>query len=396
MNAGFSTAHQVISFTLKVTRKIRAILLPIDIQILTEAEWRQMSAIALLQLPQSIEQKPVDLAEYISANEAAEKLGRTRTDSRGHAVSSLRRLAWRRWPNRRQRGKSNGTSNDLTIRDWRAMAARTISFAELEQCSGQQRNLALQKLACVKEYRKVINGASPIEPKKAALIERLRDQFPTLRISRNSLTIGTVKAYEGMAALVDKRGGRQGTEASAEAWKAFEDLYLHQNQPTVRHCWRIVKKLPPKMAGDGFPIRNAGGNSMAKSRRKNRHFIGRPNSIEPNSHRTFRQHEESWRAGQRWVSDHKQMDFWVCWRSQIIRPWLTVWMDWRTRKIVGWTLSDSPNSSTILGSFGVAMRDPANFGGPAEIVCDNGRDFVERHVPRIDQARAAIENIAAR
>ena len=266
------------------------------------------------------------------------------------------------------------------------MAGGRSRSAELEQCSGRRRNLALQKLACVKEYRKVINGASPIEPKKAALIERLRDQFPTLRISRTSLHDWHCKAYEGMAALVDKRGGRQGTEASAEAWKAFEDLYLHQNQPTVRHCWRIVKKLASENGWRWISYSQCRRQLGSKIAAERAAFHRTPKLYRTKFAPFIPQHPESWRAGQRWISDHKQMDFWVRIGKKIVRLWLTIWIDWRTCRIVGWMLSESPDSSTILGSLRMALRDPSNFGGPEEVVIDNGA-LRQLHFPRFNQAR---------
>lgn len=50
-------------------------------------------------------------------------------------------------------------------------------------------------------------------------------------------------------------------------------------------------------------------------------------------------------------------------------------MDWRTRRIVGWQLSDGPNAQTILSAFRMGMLDEANHGGPGIVWIDNGRDY---------------------
>jgi hypothetical protein len=334
-----------------------------------------MSAIALLQLPQSIEQQSINLADYVSANEAAEKLGRNaggfrRTCREQLAALGVAILA---------ASPASGQMQWYVKRSYDPRLASdgraAISFAELEQYSGRQRDLALQKLACVKEYRKVINGASPIEPKKAALVERLREQFPKLKISRSGLYEWHLSAYKGIAALVDKRGGHQSQEASAEAWKAFEDLYLHQNQPAVRHCWKIVRRLATENGWRWISYSQCRRQLDAKIPPERQMFSRDPERWRTQYSPAIKQHEESWRAGHRWISDGKVLDLWCSWRNTIIRPILVIWFDWRTRRVVGHFLSAGEDNSAILGAFGNAMRDEANFGGPREVVTDNGKSF---------------------
>jgi putative transposase len=82
-----------------------------------------------------------------------------------------------------------------------------------------------------------------------------------------------------------------------------------------------------------------------------------PDSIEP---------------GQIWVGDHSQFNCWIRHRGQWIRPWLTAWEDMRSRVIVGWHISLSPNQTTIL----LAMkRGIKTYGPPDSVHIDNGRDY---------------------
>ncbi len=89
----------------------------------------------------------------------------------------------------------------------------------------------------------------------------------------------------------------------------------------------------------------------------------------------IQQDSEAWAAGKRWVSDHKQTDLWCRWNSTILRPWLTTWMDWPTRKICGWVLSNRQNRTTILAALRHGLMDYSNFGGPQEVITDCGRDY---------------------
>jgi transposase InsO family protein len=61
--------------------------------------------------------------------------------------------------------------------------------------------------------------------------------------------------------------------------------------------------------------------------------------------------------------------------GQKIRPWVSAWMCWRTRKVTGWVLSDNPNSNTILAALRHALMDDSNMGGPRCVWIDNGKDW---------------------
>jgi hypothetical protein len=330
-------------------------------------------SLALSNLPQS-----VDLAGYVPASEAAELLGRnadgfSRTCRAELATMGLAIVA---------------TSPATGQNQWfikRSYDPRLITesgqvsedIPDLHRVSGKRRERAIMQWACVLELRKLRQfGREPLTTALPRLIESLRGQYPSLTLSRSALFRWDKKAGDGdITALIDTRGGVQAPKASAEAWAAFEDLYLHQNQPTVRHCWKLVQALAAQNGWRWISYSQCDRQLNSKIPQEKQAFHRTPKIYRTRFAPYIPQHEESWRAGQLYVSDHKQMDFWVAWRGQIIRPWLTSWMDWRTRRIVGWILSDNPDSSTILGSFRQAMKDPSNFGGPAEVRIDNGNDF---------------------
>ncbi len=235
----------------------------------------------------------------------------------------------------------------------------------------------MQKWDCVRRYRAILNAPELLKTSLPRLIRSLRLQYPALKISRSSLHFWHTAAasFADIDKLIDKRGGHHAPEASPEAWAAFEGLYLHQNQPTVRHCWKIVRAMAEENGWKWISYGACRRQLNHKISPEKQAFNRQPEKFRQQLAPYIAQEPESWAAGQLWVSDHKQLDLWCRWRGTIIRPWLTAWMDWRTRKIVGWTLSDSPCSSTILGSLGKALRDPANCGGPAQVRIDNGKDF---------------------
>jgi transposase InsO family protein len=105
------------------------------------------------------------------------------------------------------------------------------------------------------------------------------------------------------------------------------------------------------------------------------------------------------RPNQVWVGDHAQFDFLVRLEGgQIGRPWLTLWLDQRSRRIVGWVITSQPDSDTILGAFHDAVIE---HGAPERIVVDNGKDYRakgfsggRRGKPRLDEER--IKSVSGR
>ncbi len=91
------------------------------------------------------------------------------------------------------------------------------------------------------------------------------------------------------------------------------------------------------------------------------------------------------RVNQVWISDHVQHDVWVRNRDGTgqpffqglaldlaLRPWMTAWQDWRSRKIVGAAWCTTPSSHTISSALRIGILE---CGIPEEAYVDNGRDY---------------------
>ena len=79
-------------------------------------------------------------------------------------------------------------------------------------------------------------------------------------------------------------------------------------------------------------------------------------------------------AGQCAVGDHMQFDLMVRMPDgKVVRPWLTAWIDMKSRRFLGWcSHPEAPNSSHIFQSF-YHMADRC--GLPEVLYLDNGRDY---------------------
>lgn len=71
-----------------------------------------------------------------------------------------------------------------------------------------------------------------------------------------------------------------------------------------------------------------------------------------------------------WVSDHHQLDVLCVWPDgSLVRPWLCVWQDVRTRMLLTYTISKSPDSKSVADSLYHAFR---LWGFPEKLYTDNG------------------------
>jgi len=187
-----------------------------------------------------------------------------------------------------------------------------------------------------------------------------------------------IKKYriEGLQGLVDSRGGKfRSLIISPEAFEYFKGFYLTQQKLSIKQCWLntcfINKdqqkgwKVPSLSSMHRYVerqiplyVRVLHREGLAAFQAKCAPYIeSDPDSVRP---------------GAIWVGDHHQFNCWIRYRGRWIRPWLTAWADYRSRNIVGWHISSSPNQTTILQSFKRAVE---KHGPPDTVKIDNGRDY---------------------
>ena len=152
-----------------------------------------------------------------------------------------------------------------------------------------------------------------------------------------------------MANLLDEWGGARTPNASPEAWDYFEQLFCTQNKISAAECWR--------QTGIFIADYNARLGPDEQNKRMNWCSQGRCyqmlNERISQEVQTYNRDPRSWRnslrpfvaqdldryeANECWVSDHKQLNYWVWHGQSRIRPWVTTWKDWKTGLTVGWRL----------------------------------------------------------
>jgi len=303
--------------------------------------------------------------KYLNVKEAATHLGITEQHVRRkcengilHAVKENGR--WKIDPNSHPRLVESIETREL------------IDTAELLDVPANKRQKAIRRLGLIRAFEEF---ASAFGGRRGEAISKFAAEY---KIGKRSLYRWIVKYRDqGLLGLVDTRGGGKfiGQTISDEAFELFKSMYLTQQQLSLKTCWqnvcfvnkdqnkgwkipsvqgmyRIIKQRIP------MPVQILHREGLAAYQAKCAPYIQTdPESIEP---------------GSVWVGDHSEFNCKIFYQGRWQRPWLTAWMDLRSRTIVGWHISFSPNQTTVL----LAMKRAVEKYGPPDLVkIDNGKDY---------------------
>lgn len=187
-----------------------------------------------------------------------------------------------------------------------------------------------------------------------------------------------------LAFFIDRRGGDQrsseatGRGCHPEAWAEFERVYLTPQRWSIAKAWRHVQALA-KANGWQWPGQRHVIRLVSEKIDPGKRCMAREGHDAWRSRFGYKlqQHPEAWGAGEMWIGDHARLDFFArrsvngVWTE--IRLWLTAWLDWRTRKLVGWWIDVDPSADTIRYAMHAAIK--AEGGPPRRITIDNGKDY---------------------
>ena len=192
------------------------------------------------------------------------------------------------------------------------------------------------------------------------------------------------------AALIDARTHTAGQSASEDAIDMFRGLYLTPAKMSVAQCYRMVEARAAKEHWSWPSLRTVQVNldkwvdpQMATMAREGKD-VWRRKFATP-----IHQNPDAFQAGECWEADHTRLDFFVRvqrggkWTHD--RPWLTCWMDRRSRRIVGWHIGLNPDSEAIRAALIRAFKD--GMAIPSYAVMDNGKDFASEAIGGLTKAQ---------
>jgi len=246
-----------------------------------------------------------------------------------------------------------------------------------EQLAGIPKNkleVAKTKLGTIVEFEKfaaaaVCNGGTRTKAMNAFCLQK--------KVSPRTI-YGWIRQYRdhGLIGLVDTRGGGAAIrQISSDAWDLFASLWLDPRQPTVKACWQNVSFVNQQQNMGWFiPTLNAVYRLVAERIPMPVQVLHREGlaAYEARCAPYVIKDMDSVEPGAVWIGDHHQCNCWVRYRNRWVRPWITAWLDMRSRLIIGVDVNASPNQTTIM----LAMRRGIErYGPPASVKIDNGKDY---------------------
>jgi hypothetical protein len=260
-------------------------------------------------------------------------------------------------------------------------AGESHQLPDLSRFTKRQLDTMLMRKQCVDRFRDArANRPGLMKDWLPSLVAELRDQFPAIRISTGSLWRWHRECNDDgdIEKLIDHRGGDQKSKGDPAAWSYFEKLYLRENGLKAADAWRRTREHC-RAAGLQWP-------SYKSTLRELERRVSMEDRIAVRDPRRWRsqlspyaeQHPERFAAGQCWVGDHRPLDMMCGVKTidgyKIVRPFITAWQDWRTRRVYADLFVES-NSSTILSVLRSGLMDRGAMGGPSIVWIDNGKDF---------------------
>lgn len=250
-----------------------------------------------------------------------------------------------------------------------------------DRADADARAAANERYRALKEYEAYIATPGKRTELTRAFLRDWNAAHPDAQLSQSTLYNWQAKhRANGLSGLLPQYGKRKGERRiDAPAWEFFQVQYLQQSRPSVGDCYILLARKA-KIEGWTIPSRATIARmvkeDIPEAVRTLRRFGDKKYMDDI---QTFtRRDPESIHAGEVFVGDHHILDVFInvgtIEKPKWARPWMTAWLDMRSRKFVGWTVNLSPCTDEIIAAFANAALDPA-IGLPRHIYIDNGRDY---------------------
>lgn len=327
----------------------------------------------------------LDWSQWLEADLAASRLG--------VSASQVRRRCNEEWGPRgkaihiKPRGGGRPKWHVHVSCDPRKLGAEQLALAPakadgLEHFTATQRRQADQRAECVRRFRREKQlRQRPVKDWIGELVAELDAASPDISVSQSSLYRWHKDAGEpiDLLQLVDTRGGKKDAGGSPEAWRYFAEQFNDPREPSVKLVWERTRDWARQRGVNWCSLHSCRRQAAAGTRPnldlETQVYHRRPAEWRSRWAAWHEQDPERYAVGECWVADHRPLDVFCLHEGKPIRPYVTTWQCWRSRRIVGWALSPNPNTDTILAALHMALVDPVNGGPPTWAILDNGKDF---------------------
>lgn len=231
------------------------------------------------------------------------------------------------------------------------------------------------------EWRTFRNGTKDMTKEEAddCFISKCNAKKPGLNLTRRTLYRKWKDFSEkGDIALIDKRGKHGGhiRKLIQEMWDIFEHFFLDESQKSISLCMTLttleLEKVNPALlplpAADTFAreVKKIPIPYIEYFRHGDKNFIEK---CAPYIKRMY----DNLEPNDIWVADNHTFDIMLYDGAKVLRLYLTAFMDVRTRKMMGWCVTDRPCSDATIFALKKGIE---KWGVPKMLYTDNGREFL--------------------
>lgn len=255
-----------------------------------------------------------------------------------------------------------------------------VSFEELTE--KQREQVAFWKEA-IRQWRLYLGDEHGKKTERTReFLKIFNIQNPERQIKERTLYDKWEKYKElGETALADGRakGNRKGkTTIQPELWSLFFQLWADENQPSILWCYTqtcaIIKRQLPEIIA--IPSVDAFKRQIKQiPLGVVKYYREGSKALDDDVLSYVQRDYEAIDSNEWWVSDYHILDLMVQddETREIFKPAVVVWMDIRSRKILGWRMRRKPESDGVILSFKDAV---SAYGIPENIYLDNGKEYL--------------------
>ncbi|MDE7363907.1 MAG: Mu transposase C-terminal domain-containing protein, partial [Ruminococcus sp.] len=197
--------------------------------------------------------------------------------------------------------------------------------------------------------------------------------------ARNNENFTTRQLYQwqkkykngGIESLIDTRGGynKGACSISEKAWDMFYTLYMTPQERSIKWCYDKTKlAFPDVLSVSAFKrkVSTIPEYAILKYRKGKKAF----NDALPHMIRD----KSGVMSDDIWCSDHHCADVFVKNSTgHVIRPWITIFTDIRSTKVMSFIVREAdPNTTVVKKCLRLGIE---KYGVPNEIYTDNGKDY---------------------
>lgn len=229
-------------------------------------------------------------------------------------------------------------------------------------------------------------------------VEEVSEKYPHQMLVLKTLTVPTLRRWWGTyiknkdnpLALASGHGGQKGLRrVNREVLEVAKTIYFSKNKPQMTFVWSELIKIFGLGCISYQTLRNF-LNKDVNIIEKNKARMGVKEFKDTHTPYIVRSYEDV-KAGDIWTADGHDVD--VLCRVKIAGKWvekkfkLIMWLDIKSRLVVGWTLSKTETTEAIA----IALkRGIEKYGLPNKIYTDNGKAFTSKVLEGLEGIYASL------